>query len=568
VVYTCGGKDYEGICSQWDIATNNDFEFKCETAGENKFTGGHIYSSWWGSALGADKTTDNPGQPNLNAPILKGDFSTLPDFTVNVEKGVEVTGVKLDASSLDMVKGESRKLTASVEPEDAPQDVKWTTSNDKAATVASDGTVKAVGEGDAVITAAAGNFKAECKVSVKKKVIKITTSISAKKVYPGDKVTITVKGFDRPEELDGQTIHDEKIAYDTDIPNLSEIKVNGINKNDSGDIELTFDIPADTPRGTYHITNGRYHAHYGGQYLQGVFLAGDKTEDFFKDQFTDFTLEVGNRAQELAEAKSAAQLRMIEIIQNGKGTFDDFDAQNLLQKYVNVIIPACEDVDSVTKQEAQFEKEVQKLKDSYSASDKDDQGKTGGSADKISADIARNLIKNIPDPNKVTLSDETAVRVARAAYDAISADAKKQISDSDLKKLTDAEAAIKTLKDKAAKEAEEKAEAEAEAKAKAKIRKAISSFKASKVKGLKVKNGRKRKTVKVTFRKLRNAAGYQISYRKGSGKWKTRTVRSVRSTVKSLKRHKTYKFRVRGYRKINGKKYYSKWSAVKKIRTK
>ena len=70
-----------------DLATNNDFDVTFEEAGEYTFTSQNgIFSEWWGSPLGADITANGSGEPNLNAPVLKDWFSTLPSFTVSVKK--------------------------------------------------------------------------------------------------------------------------------------------------------------------------------------------------------------------------------------------------------------------------------------------------------------------------------------------------------------------------------------------------------------------------------------------------------------------------------------------------
>ena len=67
---------------------------------------------------------------------------------------------------------------------------------------------------------------------------------------------------------------------------------------------------------------------------------------------------------------------------------------------------------------------------------------------------------------------------------------------------------------------------------------------------------------------------YQIQYARNSkftsGK-KTVTVKGYKATskkIKGLKKGKTYYVRVRTYMKVDGKKYYSKWSAAKKVKTK
>lgn len=80
---------------------------------------------------------------------------------------VPVESVSLDKTELKLAKGGNAKLTATVNPADATdKTVTWTTSKNKVATVAADGTVTAVGEGTAVITATAGGKTAQCSVTV------------------------------------------------------------------------------------------------------------------------------------------------------------------------------------------------------------------------------------------------------------------------------------------------------------------------------------------------------------------------------------------------------------------
>lgn len=84
-----------------------------------------------------------------------------------------------------------------------------------------------------------------------------------------------------------------------------------------------------------------------------------------------------------------------------------------------------------------------------------------------------------------------------------------------------------------------------------------------------------RKGFKVTWRKQgTQTTGYQIQYSrfekftKGN---KITTVTKAKTTSKSVKkltRKKKYYLRVRTYKKVNGKKYYSGWSKAKSIKTK
>lgn len=72
----------------------------------------------------------------------------------------------LDLNEAVMAKGAVRKLVLSRVPEDGfSGNVSWTSSNPDVVTV-SDGTVTAVGEGNAIVTASIGEFAAECAVEV------------------------------------------------------------------------------------------------------------------------------------------------------------------------------------------------------------------------------------------------------------------------------------------------------------------------------------------------------------------------------------------------------------------
>ncbi len=86
----------------------------------------------------------------------------------------------------------------------------------------------------------------------------------------------------------------------------------------------------------------------------------------------------------------------------------------------------------------------------------------------------------------------------------------------------------------------------------------------------KVKAGKKSVSLKWT-KKTKNTTGYIIEYstNKKFKKAKRITVKSnktVKKTVKKLKSKKQYYFRIRTYKKVGKKKYYSTWSKVKKVK--
>ncbi len=88
------------------------------------------------------------------------------------------------------------------------------------------------------------------------------------------------------------------------------------------------------------------------------------------------------------------------------------------------------------------------------------------------------------------------------------------------------------------------------------------------IKKLENKKGKK---VTVTLSKeVPGAGGYQVAYAVKSSMegQKTKSFKGMSVTVKGLKKKKTYYFRVRAYRKENGKTVYGKWGKKKSIKVK
>ena len=88
----------------------------------------------------------------------------------------------------------------------------------------------------------------------------------------------------------------------------------------------------------------------------------------------------------------------------------------------------------------------------------------------------------------------------------------------------------------------------------------------------KVTAGKKNLTVAIK-KQTKQVTGYQIQYstNKKFTSAKTKTISSyktTKTTIKGLKHKKTYYVRVRTYKTVNGKKYYSAWSKYKTQKTK
>ena len=89
---------------------------------------------------------------------------------------VAVSSVSLDKTSVSLNVGESVTLAATVKPDNASdKTVTWSSSKTSVATVDANGKVTAVAEGNATITAKAGDKTATCTVTVKKKVVAVSS---------------------------------------------------------------------------------------------------------------------------------------------------------------------------------------------------------------------------------------------------------------------------------------------------------------------------------------------------------------------------------------------------------
>ena len=120
---------------------------------------GYVFRGWY---------TD-PDFKNQITTIEKG---TKKDYKLYAKWEVEVkpTKVKLNKTTVEVVKGKKYTLKAKVYPDNVSfEGVTWTSSNEKVATVDENGKVTAVGHGTATITATAvgdKNITATCKIVV------------------------------------------------------------------------------------------------------------------------------------------------------------------------------------------------------------------------------------------------------------------------------------------------------------------------------------------------------------------------------------------------------------------
>lgn len=119
-----------------------------------------------------------PGDAVVTATSSKSGLTASCKVTVK-EKFTAVTSVRLDYHEYTMDAGSTLQLKASVKPDNAThQDVQWSSSVPKVATVDESGLVRALTEGDAVITATVDGKSDQCQLHVR------IAPVSAEFKYP------------------------------------------------------------------------------------------------------------------------------------------------------------------------------------------------------------------------------------------------------------------------------------------------------------------------------------------------------------------------------------------------
>ncbi len=140
------------------------------------------YVSWESSDTSVLRVLSNgkvvavgQGEAVITASI--GEATSSVTITVTGEQPGEsgLTGVSLDRYTLTLYAGEeAEQLTATLKPEVTEATIRWTSSNQTAATVSQDGKVTPLSAGVTVVTAAAGDYRASCIVTVQPERVRVT----------------------------------------------------------------------------------------------------------------------------------------------------------------------------------------------------------------------------------------------------------------------------------------------------------------------------------------------------------------------------------------------------------
>lgn len=149
----------------------------------------------WSSSNPAVVTVSAYGVVNAVGPGTAVVTAKVGDKTAScaVSVTVDVSSVQLNLTERSLKTGESFTLVATVLPSDATdKTVSWSSSNLAVASVSNNGTVRAIGVGSAVITAAVGGFVSTCIVTVTSNSVPSDSTVTEKVNEDGSK-TVTIE---------------------------------------------------------------------------------------------------------------------------------------------------------------------------------------------------------------------------------------------------------------------------------------------------------------------------------------------------------------------------------------
>lgn len=135
------------------------------------------------------------GECDITTTLLQ-DGEKVTEKTTHVKAFYEVESVTLDSNEGKLTVGNSHTIKATVAPKEvaAETTIEWSSSNEKVATVDSNGKVTAVSSGNATITATAGEESANYEVTVeqpKKVTTKSSSSRNSAAVTPSNPAPVT-----------------------------------------------------------------------------------------------------------------------------------------------------------------------------------------------------------------------------------------------------------------------------------------------------------------------------------------------------------------------------------------
>lgn len=153
------------------LEVGKQFQLKSSISPKKPSNKNIVYSSSKKSVATVSKkgmvTARKNGTAKITATAADGSGKSATCTVTVKNKKVDITGIVLNNASLNLVPGQEARLTANISPGNATDKMlSWSSSNNSVATV-NNGTVKALGEGTAIVTATAKNGKsANCSIKV------------------------------------------------------------------------------------------------------------------------------------------------------------------------------------------------------------------------------------------------------------------------------------------------------------------------------------------------------------------------------------------------------------------
>lgn len=175
--------------------------------------------------------------------------------TENDEGVIPIQSVSLNATRLSLLPGESFALTVTVRPANAAVDyIGWGSSDDQVATVSQKGEVTAISEGSCVITVNCDGAKAECAVTVARRIIpveEVSLDRDSAELPVGETLQLTATVF--PDNATDKTV--TWTTSNADVATVEDGLVTALSAGEatitasSGDVTATCSLVVSTPFG-------------------------------------------------------------------------------------------------------------------------------------------------------------------------------------------------------------------------------------------------------------------------------------------------------------------------------
>ena len=161
-----------------------------------------------------------------------GEQTASCEVTVT-NKVIPVESVSLDRTSLELIRGESEQLTATVKPDNATdKTVTWSSSNTSVVDVDQKGEVRANNAGSAYITARAGGKSAQCLVTVTVPVEKLSLDRTSATLKVGESVTLTAS-------IKPSDATDKSVTWSSSNPAIAKVENGTVTAISEGSATIT-----------------------------------------------------------------------------------------------------------------------------------------------------------------------------------------------------------------------------------------------------------------------------------------------------------------------------------------